>query len=132
MQTMSRRTRFFPFFLILLAMLAALCPELALAGGQTVGTTATRIHSQVSQMPKVIAIGTYVIGVFFAAKALLALKGFIEKPDDNPITKFLSLASVAVLLIMLPYSITLIRNTLGAGGTTPMESTSNSFSATGQ
>lgn len=103
----------------------------AFATVTTVGGQAKQIATQVVVMPRFIAVICYVIGVFFAARSLLALKAFIEKADDNPITKFLALGSISALLIMLPYIIDVTMNTMNLQ-TSNITSTSQSFSETGE
>lgn len=73
-----------------------------------------QLGNQAAEVPRLIALGAYVIGAFFAVRALFALKGFIEKPDDNPITSVLGFAAVSALLILLPYIIEVMTNTIGA------------------
>jgi hypothetical protein len=70
------------------------------------------IATQIAYVPRLIALGAYVIGAFFAVRALFALKGFIEAPDDNPLTKVLGFAAVSALLIMLPYIIGIVQSTM--------------------
>ena len=62
----------------------------------------------------------------FAVKALFALKGFIEAPDDNPITKAVSYGAVGALMILLPYIIGVMRNSMGAAKDA-QDSASSSF-----
>lgn len=90
-----------------------------------------QLATQVAKMPKLIALGAYVIGAFFAVRALFALKGFIEAPDDNPITKVLGFAAVSALLIMLPYIITVMTGTIGARND-DVQSSAQSFREQGQ
>jgi len=106
--------------LSLLALFAVMLflPHDAFAGGVTgVNNDLTKqtkiIGNQLTNIPKLIALGSYVIGAFFAVRALFALKGFIEAPDDNPLTKVLGFAAVSALLIMLPYIIGVMANSLG-------------------
>lgn len=89
-----------------------------------------QLGTQISSVPKLIALGSYVIGAFFAVRALFALKGFIESPDDNPITKVLGFAAVSALLILLPYIIGVMQNTIGAQSGT-VTSSSKSFNDAG-
>ncbi len=79
-----------------------------------VANQAKTLAAQASNVPKLMAVGAYIIGTFFAIKALFALKGFIEAPDDNPVTKAVSYGAVAALMILLPYIIGVMRNTIGA------------------
>src|SRR5688572_2949738 len=93
---------------ILLAAIAFLIPLDAFAG-DGVGDTNTlqqqqaKIGEQIGGVPRLIALGSYIIGAFFAVRALFALKGFIEAPDDNPVTKVIGFGAVSALLILLPY-----------------------------
>lgn len=102
----------------------------ALATVTTLGGQTEQLGRQIYEVPKLIAVACYVIGTFFAARSLLALKGFIEDPDDNPITKFLSLSVTAALLISLPYIIVVMKNSLDIHAYN-ISSTSDSFSDDG-
>lgn len=116
-------------FMLLAA--ALFFPVDAFAGaGADLKTQASFLSQQVLNVPKLIALGSYIIGTVFAVRALFALKGFIESPDDNPITKVLGFGAVAALLIMLPYIITLMGNTIGARNDT-LQSSSSSFTDSG-
>jgi hypothetical protein len=97
----------------------------------TLKTQTATLAGQVSTIPKLIALGSYVIGAFFAVRALFALKGFIEAPDDNPITKVLGFAAVSALLIMLPYIIGVMANSMGATQGSNVQSSSKAFTDTG-
>lgn len=110
-------------------------PMDAFAGGVTgvnndLTDQSRRIGTQIATVPKLIALGSYVIGAFFAVRALFALKGFIESPDDNPLTKVLGFAAVSTLLIMLPYIIGVMQNTLGASSGN-VQSSATSFRDSG-
>jgi hypothetical protein len=119
---------------VLFAAAAFFFPAEALAGGggQTVDMNqqARQLGEQMSNIPRLIAMASYVIGAFFAVRALFALKGFIESPDDNPVTKVLSFGAVAALLILLPYIIGVMTNTIGAN-TQNVTSSSASFTDDG-
>lgn len=84
------------------------------AGGVDVTQQTKQLSTQLVNVPKLIAMGAYVIGAFFAIRALFALKGFIESPDDNPITKVMGFAAVGALLIVLPYIISVATTSIGA------------------
>lgn len=99
-------------------------------GGQDLKAQSATVSAQLSNLPRLIAMGCYVIGTFFAVRALFALKGFIEAPDDNPITKVLGFAAVAVLLILLPYVLSVVTKSTGAK-TVDVGSSSASFKAQG-
>ena len=115
---------------ILAAALFTLIPADAFATGVDLEAQSKVLAQQASIVPRLIAVGAYVIGAFFAVKALFALKGFIESPDDNPVTKVLSYAAVSALLILLPYIIDVATNTIGAAKTN-QESSAASFTETG-
>ncbi len=100
------------------------------AGANDLKTQAQVLGQQLTTVPRLIAMGSYVIGTFFAVRALFALKGFIEAPDDNPITKVLGFAAVAVLLILLPYVLSVVTKSTGASNVT-VKSSSTSFSDDG-
>jgi hypothetical protein len=98
----------------LLAALALVLPMDAFASTTVdVAKQSKTLAAQAVNLPKLIAVGAYVIGAFFAVRCLFALKGFVEAPDDNPITKVISFGAIAALLILLPYIIGLLRNTMG-------------------
>lgn len=99
-------------------------------GGQDLNAQAKTVSTQLANLPRLIAMGCYVIGTFFAVRALFALKGFIEAPDDNPITKVLGFAAVAVLLILLPYVLSVVTKSTGAKNVA-VQSSSSSFTAAG-
>lgn len=122
----TRHTSFAFLFLAALSLMIFLPFADAFATVTDVGSQAKRLADQIYQVPKLIAVACYVIGTFFAARSLLALKGFIENVDDTPVTKFLSLASTGALLIMLPYIIEVMVNSLDVQ-TAQISSTSDSF-----
>ena len=99
-------------------------------GGQDLKAQAKTISQQLVNIPRLIAMGCYVIGTFFAVRALFSLKGFIEAPDDNPITKVLGFAAIAVLLILLPYVLSVVTKSTGAKAV-DVNSSSASFTAQG-
>ena len=99
-------------------------------GGQDLNAQAKTVSAQMANLPRLIAMGCYVIGTFFAVRALFALKGFIEAPDDNPITKVLGFAAIAVLLILLPYVLSIVTKSTGAQVVT-VKSSSASFTDAG-
>lgn len=100
--------------LCLLAVIALVIPVDAFANSTTVDITqqSKTLAGQAVNLPKLIAVGCYVIGTFMAVRCLYALKGFIEAPDDNPITKVISFGAVAALLILLPFIIGLMRESM--------------------
>lgn len=101
-------------------------------GGVALKAQTTRLGEQVATIPKLIALGSYVIGAFFAVRALFALKGFIEDPDDNPLTKVLGFAAVSSLLILLPYIIGVMQATIADNSTSQkVTSSSSAFTDTG-
>ena len=97
-------------------MIVGLLPFLAYAVTTTAPITANDqikfLAAEGSNVPKLIAVLCYVIGVFYTAKALLALKNFIANSDENPINAFLSYGAIGSLLIVLPFSIATVGNTL--------------------
>lgn len=118
----------------LFAAVAFFFPAEALAGGAGANVDMSQqtrqLGEQMANIPRLIAMASYVIGAFFAVRALFALKGFIESPDDNPVTKVLSYGAVAALLILLPYIISVMTNTIGADRS-DVTSSAASFTATG-
>ena len=104
---------------ILLAAVAFLFPLDAFAQGVSqhssdVADTASKLSKQMGNFPKLIATASYVIGTFFAVRSLFALKGFIEAPDDNPVTKVLAFGAVSAMLIMLPYIMGVLAKSMDA------------------
>ncbi len=81
-----------------------------------VSSRARGLAVQSGNIPKLLAVGSYIIGVAFAIKALFSLRAFVEKPDDNPVNVSLSYAAIGALMILLPYIIGVTRNTIGAKG----------------
>lgn len=118
---MTRKTLVFAG-LFALAVLTLVFPTDAFA--QIVGVTndvskqAKIVGQQATNIPKLIAIGSYVIGAAFAVRALFALKGYIEEPDDNPPTKVLAFSIVSALMILLPYIIGVMATSLGSQNAT--------------
>ncbi len=96
--------------------MVGLLPFLAHATNGTGGfdVQANNIGEQTSFVPPLIAVISYVIGTFFAVRGLFALKGFIEKPDDTPVTRVIAYVGLSSLLIFLPYTIDLVANTIGS------------------
>lgn len=134
-------SRFFSrsFTLAAFACLAVLTLSLlplhdAFATSTSLGTGAKQVAKQVSHVPKLIAVISYIIGTVFAVRALLAMKAFIENVDENPITKVIGLAATSALLISLPYIIDVTANSFGMhyGEGTNITSSSSSYSATGE
>lgn len=114
----------------LLVAVALFLPEAAFANNVTLNKQLTTVSQQLVNVPRLVAMIGYVIGGVFALRALFALKGFIESPDDNPITKVLAFAAVAALMITLPYIIGVATNSIGAKNDAVVSS-SNSFTDTG-
>lgn len=71
-----------------------------------------QLAGQASAIPRIISIGLYVVGAFFVGRSLFALRGFIQNPDDNPVTGFLGFGAVGALMIVMPYAIALFRNAI--------------------
>ena len=111
-----------------LAALALVFPVDAFATDQLVDQ-AERVATQISTVPKVIAVAAYAIGAFFIIRALFALKGFIEAPDDNPVTAVIGFAVVGMLMILLPYIIQVAQNSLAADNTAQDSSASSCANA---
>jgi hypothetical protein len=74
-----------------------------------------QIVEQIGLIPKLIAIGCYVIGVFYTIKALIGLKNYIANPEENPINTFISFGAIGAFLIMLPYSLVFMMQTFAMG-----------------
>lgn len=101
-------------------------------GNINIKTQTEQLGTQIANVPRLIALGSYVIGAFFAVRALFALKGFIESPDDNPLTKVLGFAAVSALLILLPYIIGVMQNTIAGSNTgAKVQSSAKSFTDDG-
>jgi len=135
MITTSNRKLMLAAGAVLMVAVSILLPFNAFAdiGDQTNDLSAQtkQIGGQLANLPRLIAMGCYVIGTFFAVRALFALKGFIEAPDDNPITKVLGFAAVAVLLILLPYVLSVVTKSTGAKNV-DVNSAMTSFTDNGQ
>lgn len=116
-------------FVLFVAVILGL-PHDAFAGNNTLRDVNRNLGQQITQIPKLIALAAYVIGAFFAVRALFALKGFIEAPDDNPITKVLGFAAVSALLIMLPFIINVMTDSLQARNTQQVQAQSQQFQDT--
>ena len=91
-----------------------------------------QLAGQASAVPRIIAIGLYVVGAFFVGRSLFALRGFIQKPDDNPITGFLGFGAVGALMIVMPYAIDLFRNAILGGAVVEQQDASAKFFASQQ
>lgn len=111
--------------IFLLAAVAFFFPVDAFAN-DTVRSQTKVLAEQMSDIPKAAAILSYLVGTVFAIRALFALKGFIEAPDDNPITKVIGFGAVAALLILLPYIISLMAGSGGMENVT-LDSSASSF-----
>ncbi|MDB5477769.1 MAG: hypothetical protein JWM96_264, partial [Alphaproteobacteria bacterium] len=88
------------------------------------------LSNQLGNVPKIMSMGAYVIGTFFIIKSLFKMKGFVDAPDDNPLSGVLAFAIVGVLLITLPYLIGVVTKTVGAQNSN-VTSSSTSFTDTG-
>lgn len=96
------------------------------ASGQNLLQQTKQIGVQSTNLAQLLSTGAYIIGVFMWIKALFGLNGFIKAPDDNPITAVMGYAAAGTLLILLPYSIGVIKETLLAKNVT-VESSAQSF-----
>lgn len=112
--------------LALVAVILGL-PADAFATNTDVKQQAKVLADQAVIIPRLIAVGAYVIGAFFAVRALFALKGFIEDADDNPITKVLGFGAISALLIMLPYIIDVMTNSIGSSTASQQTSSAQKF-----
>lgn len=72
------------------------------------------VGNQMQYMSKILATGAYVGGAFCAIKGIYALKGSIESPEENHPGKVVAYLVVAALLILLPYTISLMASSFGA------------------
>lgn len=90
-----------------------------------------QLASQASTIPQMIAIGLYIVGAFFIAKCLFALKGFISEPDDNPITGVLAFGAIGALMIVMPYIIQVFTNSILADGLENQTAAADKFAASG-
>lgn len=123
-------TRLFSTFILgMMVMMVGLLPSLSFAS-DLAGRTED-VGNQVVQVPRFLAVIAYVIGTFFAARGLLALKNHIVDSSKNPITEFIAYAGISAMLIALPYAIKVAAGTLGANRyETSAQSTSKSFEQT--
>lgn len=115
------------FAAILVLSIAGLLPSDAFAQANNFRAQASGVSYQISFLAKLIAFVSYIGGTMFAVKALFALKGFIQSPDDNPANHFIAYATVSCLLILLPYSIGLFQEGLSLSGGKDIGSTAKSF-----
>jgi hypothetical protein len=137
---MTTKARLFPRFVSLvllgmgLALAVGLLPFPAFAqdgsgsGNDLKGTT-SQVATELVTIPRLIAMVAYVIGTFFAAKSLFALRRYIDAPDDNPINRVIGFGAVSALLIALPYSIGLTTMSLAITGQYSLTNTSGSFAS---
>lgn len=114
----------------LVAVILGLPMDALASDTNTVLGQTKNLATQVSTVPKLIAVGAYIIGTFFAVRALFALKGFIEDADDNPITKVLGFGAVSALMIMLPFIIEVMTQSIGAENTQQTSAVSSFTDAT--
>ena len=84
------------------------------------------LAGQLANTPKLIAVGCYLIGVFYTARALLALRRYLSNADENPINTFLSYGAIGAFLIVLPYVIVVVIRTFGMAFPT-VESSQQAF-----
>ncbi len=118
-----------PLFLVLLFVAGVPLDAFAQAAQNAadVSGQAKTLASQASNVPKLIAVGGYIIGTYCAIKGLLALRAWVAEPEKNPITVALAYLVVASLLILLPYTIALFRNTMGASPQYNMDSAGSAY-----
>jgi ABC-type spermidine/putrescine transport system permease subunit II len=114
----------------LLVAVALVLPFDAFASTTDLKKQTEQLGTQIFKIPRLLALAAYAMGAFFAISALFKLKGFIEAPDDNPITQVMARAAIAALLILLPYVITLARESIGAQNST-LTSASSQFNDPG-
>ena len=115
--------------MFLVIALVGLLPSEALAQADNFKGQAGRVSTQIGSIAKLIAFVSYVVGTVFAVKALFALKGFIQSPDDNPVNRFIAFGTVSALLMVLPYSIAVTQNSLDLQSVKNIKNTSGSFEA---
>ena len=125
----TRSSHYLIYLLAGLVLLSGFLPFPAFAAGDLI-TTSTKVAGQALSIPKLIAFISYVAGTAFAVRGLFALKGFIEKPDDNPINVFIGFATISALLILLPYSMGVTANSVGLLKAEKINSTASHFAAT--
>lgn len=84
------------------------------------------LAGQMGNVPKFIAVVCYVIGVFYTARALLALKRYLSNADENPINTFISYGAIGSMLIVLPFVIVVMVQTFNMAFPT-VESSQQAF-----
>ncbi len=100
----------------LLAVAAFFIPMDVLAqDANTLKDVQGNVGENIQGLPRLIALGSYIVGTFFAVRALLALKGFLSAPDDNPVNKAIGFGAISAMLILLPYIISVMAYTIGVG-----------------
>lgn len=111
--------------------MAGLLPFDALAqtANQALKQQITGVATNIGTIPKLIAVICYVSGTFMTVRALFALKGFIQAPDDNPVNRFIGYAMIATMLIFLPDAIYITQETINIQDVKDIRSTSGSFTS---
>jgi hypothetical protein len=91
-----------------------------------VADTARIAATQASNVAKLIAVISYVIGAAMGVKTVMVLKAAIQEPDgDTNFAQAIAYGVATVMLILLPYGFKLAQNSLGAGNDTVSSSASN-------
>ncbi len=112
-----------PLLIMMMALFAAMfvpCDVFAQAGPGTGSTaaladpdlkgTAKQLASQSSNIAKLMAVLSYVGGVYLSVTGVYSLKAWIVDAERNPLGKALGTLLAAALLILLPYTTRLFRN----------------------
>ncbi len=71
------------------------------------------IGNQTGNIPKLIAIICYVIGIFFTAKGVLLMRALGGKQGGDALMPMVGFLTVGTLLILLPYTVGVMANSLG-------------------
>jgi intracellular multiplication protein IcmD len=86
-------------------------------GPDMVGQT-EQVARQISDVPKLLAVFSYVAGTVLSVKGLLSLRRYISDPDQNPLGIPMGLLIAAALLIFLPYLAGLFMTSQNSGNFT--------------
>lgn len=102
-----------------LAMLVLLTAIIMLCSTQAFAQAATdfkgvqkNIGRNLINLPRFIALLSYVAGTFFTISGLLKMKDWMKDSERNPFNGWVIRLVVATLLILLPYSLNLVNLTL--------------------
>lgn len=94
-----------------------------------IGTTTKSIGNQMGLMPKIVALCAYIAAGVALFKGIYGLKACIESPEENPPGKPVGYLVAGTLLIIMPYVVELIGNSLGSTGGAAISGPQDKFNA---